>query len=62
MSYPGYTECDETIIRKEVPFSVMNKEAIDKRKIILLATASITDNNMFSNGLFQNVYILYKML
>jgi hypothetical protein len=28
------------------------------RKIILLATATITMDNVFSNGLFQNVYVL----
>jgi hypothetical protein len=31
------------------------------RRVILLATATITKANLFSNGLFQNVFILYKM-
>jgi hypothetical protein len=31
------------------------------RPIILLATATITDDNIFSNGLFQNIYFFYKM-
>jgi hypothetical protein len=31
------------------------------RPIILLATATITDENIFSNGLFQNIYFFYKM-
>ena len=31
------------------------------RPIILLATATITDENLFSNGLFQNIYFFYKM-
>jgi len=61
MSYPGGTECDESIIIKEVPFAPLSQDAIQRRKIVLLATATITDNNIFSNGLFQNVYILYKM-
>jgi hypothetical protein len=60
-NYPGYTECDQTLVLKEIPFGHMSKEAIYKRKIVLLATASITDNNVFANGLFQNVYVLYKM-
>jgi len=34
---------------------------IFNRKAILLATASITDENIFSNGLYQNVFIIYKM-
>lgn len=34
---------------------------IVERKIILLATATITDENLFSNGLFQNVFFLLRM-
>ena len=30
------------------------------RKIILLATATITDDNIFANGLYQNVFFLLK--
>lgn len=59
--YSGYTECDETIVPKSVPFSPILTSQIQKRKIILLATAAITDNNIFANGLFQNVFVLYKM-
>jgi len=61
MICPGYTECDETLVLKEVPFSGLSKEQVHRRKIVLLATAAITDNNVFANGLFQNVYVLYKM-
>lgn len=32
-----------------------------ERKVILLATATITDDNIFANGLFQNVFFLLKM-
>jgi len=35
--------------------------AIKERKVILLATATITLGNLFSNGLFQNVFVLYRM-
>ena len=59
--YPGYTVCDETIVPKRVPFSDLKSTPIQKRKIILLATAAINDNNIFANGLFQNVFVLYKM-
>jgi len=31
------------------------------RKVVLLATATITFDNLFSNGLFQNVFVLYRM-
>jgi hypothetical protein len=35
---------------------------IEQRKIILLATATIHSDSLFVNGLFQNVFILYKLL
>ena len=60
-NYPGYTECDQSLTLKETPFAHMGSDTIYKRKIVLLATASITDSNVFANGLFQNVYVLYKM-
>ena len=31
------------------------------RKIILIATASITDQNIFNNGLYQNCFVLYRL-
>jgi len=40
----------------------LNLEAIEKRKIILLATSTIYNDTIFANGLFQNVFIIYKML
>jgi hypothetical protein len=44
------------------PITTLSKiPALKDRKVILLATATITFENMFSNGLFQNVFILYKM-
>ena len=60
-SYPGLTECDETLVLKEVPYSNLKKDPIYQRKIILLATAAINEGNIFTNGLFQNVYVFYKM-
>jgi hypothetical protein len=35
---------------------------LQKRKIILLATATIHNESIFANGLYQNVFILYKLL
>jgi len=37
-------------------------DILPKRKIILLATATIHTDSLFVNGLFQNVFILYKLL
>ena len=31
------------------------------RKIILLSTATITEENIYMNGLFQNVFVFYRM-
>jgi hypothetical protein len=61
LNLPGLTECDEKIVTKIVPYKNLNLEPVAKRKIILLATAAINDNNVFANGLFQNVFVLYKM-
>lgn len=58
---PGYTECETGLVYKETPYSKLSSEPISKRKVILLATASINYNNVFANGLFQNVYVFYKM-
>lgn len=37
-------------------------EPLSSKKIITLATATIHNDSLFVNGLFQNVFILYKML
>ena len=45
-----------------IPFQTMaTLKPVEERKVILLATATITNDNLFSNGLYQNVFILYKM-
>jgi len=36
------------------------KPVID-RKVILLSTATITEENLYANGLFQNVFVFYRM-
>jgi len=37
-------------------------EPLESRKIVLLATATIHTDSLFVNGLFQNVFIIYKLL
>ncbi len=59
---PGMTRnfgnpCTDLVPQK--PLCAVPAEA--DRRVILLATATITEDNLFSNGLFQNVYVLYKM-
>ena len=45
-----------------IPYTgIQNTDTLVQRKVILLATAAITAENLFMNGLFQNVYILYRM-
>jgi len=49
-----------------VPYTAMNGDSaavreLVQRPIVLLATAVITEDNLFSNGLFQNVYVFYRM-
>lgn len=41
--------------------TLSNIRPVKDRKVVLLATATITNDNLFSNGLFQNVFVLYKM-
>ena len=36
-------------------------KGVTDRKIILLCTATITEDNIYANGLFQNVVVFYRM-
>jgi len=44
-----------------IPFRGIDTQPLESRQVILLATATITDDNIFANGLFQNVHTLYRM-
>ena len=63
--FPGMTRyiddgCRAT--QSVVPFtSLTNLNSVLERKTVLLATAVITEENLFSNGLFQNIYVFYRM-
>jgi hypothetical protein len=56
---PGMNECTPS------PSDCRQLELIWKplteRKLILMATATIQTENLFQNGLYQNIFILYKM-
>lgn len=41
---------------------VLEQKPLSSKRIITLATATIHNDSLFVNGLFQNVFILYKML
>ncbi len=58
---PGYNEtaADPDDCR---PFKPQIPTEILQRKVVLIATAPITEGCIFSNGLYQNIYIIYNML
>jgi hypothetical protein len=62
-SFPGMTRYLEDGSRATVvPYgSLQTISPLIQRNIVLLATAVITEENLFSNGLFQNVYVFYRM-
>ena len=56
---PGMTRYGEQL--QVSPYTGLSTPTLVQRKVILLATAAITEENLFSNGLFQNVYVFYRM-
>jgi hypothetical protein len=59
---PGMTYTIGNPLFQQAPLITMSKALpIKDRKVVLLATATITLDNLFSNGLFQNVFVLYRM-
>ena len=59
-SLPGMNECEKgpSDSCRVLPIAW---QPLQSRKLIILATATIHDHSLFVNGLFQNVYILYKL-
>ncbi len=57
-----YRKQDQQINSMLIPYcKIPNNIPVTNRPIILLATALITEENLFLNGLFQNIYVLYRM-
>ena len=44
-----------------IPLASCHSNTLAQRNVILLATPAITEDNIFMNGLFQNIYVLYRM-
>ena len=44
-----------------IPLASCSSTTLVQRNVILLATPAITEDNIFMNGLFQNIYVLYRM-
>jgi len=60
---PGLTNTFGDPCASQKPFitDIKALEHLGDRKIVLLCTATITEENLFSNGLFQNVFGFYRM-
>lgn len=63
MKAPGLTDTfgDPCINIKPSVGPLSSVKTIANRNIILLSTATITTDNLYSNGLFQNVFVFYRM-
>jgi hypothetical protein len=62
LTLPGMTRLGNEPSADLKPFKGMESiPTLVQRPILILATATITDENIFSNGLFQNIYMFYKM-
>jgi hypothetical protein len=57
-SYPSSSSSSSP---SSTPLPLTTLPELSKRPIVALATAAITNDNIFSNGLFQNVYVIYRM-
>jgi len=62
LDLPGMTRLGPEPSSDLKPYKSMEAiSSLVNRPILMLATATITDENIFSNGLFQNIYMFYKM-
>jgi hypothetical protein len=59
---PGMTRCWHGPSESVVPFpNLIGQEPFLTRPVLLIATAAISDANLFNNGLYQNCFIIYRM-
>jgi hypothetical protein len=58
---PGMTRYVGEHVEVKPYTGIVGINPLIQRKVILLATAVISEENLFSNGLFQNVYVFYRM-
>ena len=58
---PGMNECEKGPSDSCRALQSLQLEPLIRRKVILLATSTITNDSLFINGLYQNVCILYKL-
>jgi hypothetical protein len=59
---PGMTRLGQEPAANIKPYTALDTiPPILQRKMVILATATITESSIFANGLFQNVILLYRM-
>jgi hypothetical protein len=62
MLLPGYTQLATGPGDNVKPiFPITELPPTMNRRVILIATAAINSHNIFTNGLFQNIYLIYRM-
>jgi len=62
LTLPGMTRLGKEPCPDLKPYKALEDiPSLIQRPILVLATATITEDNIFSNGLFQNIYLFYKM-
>lgn len=59
---PGNTELAPGKCNSLIPLiKMLSFPTLLNRRVLLIATSSINSQNIFSNGLFQNIYLIYRM-
>ena len=63
MQAPGRTDTfgDPCSALKPWTGPLASLKGVMDRKLVILSTATITDENIHANGLFQNVVVFYRM-
>lgn len=61
--FPHIADLSGSLVFQPLPnASPVEYKAADNRKRVFLTTVKIPDDQIWANGLFQNIYILYKMM
>jgi hypothetical protein len=58
---PGMTRRAPGPADTVTPYQSIQLPQLLSRPVLLLATASISDSNLFNNGLYQNCFIIYRL-
>lgn len=62
MQYPGMTRYqEEEKDHNKTLIKLKNSAECIQKKTVFIATAAITDDILFMNGLYQNVYLIYRL-